>query len=169
MLRNFINICNNVFCYLECNYSIVYSTLGIIRIKSQHLSDLFINKLTFCSIKVNITLTLLLREIFLLISLGYFSKFKIVGVGYRQFYEDNVVVYKLRYSHLIFNILDLDVLVAKKHKKKKYFTIFSLNKFKLNRILNIWLLYRVPNVYTKKGFLKKGVTINFKKMMKKII
>ena len=118
---------------------------------------------------VNHTLSSLLSELFLLIYLGYYNKFKIIGVGYRQFYDNNIVVYKLRYSHLIYNVLDLSLLVTKKLKKKKYFTVYSLDKSRLNRLINVWLNYRVPNVYTKKGFIKRGSTVRFKKVTKKIM
>lgn len=169
MLKNYFNTASNILVYIECNFCIAYSTLGIIRIRSNNLTQLYYKKYTVTSLNVNHTVTFLLRELFILISLGYTNKFKLVGVGYRQFYENNIVVYKLRYSHLIYNVLDFSVLTTKKLKKKKFFTIFSLNKNKLNRLLNIWLLYRVPNVYTKKGIIKKGSTFNFKKMIKKIL
>jgi len=169
MLKNYFNTASNILVYIECNFCIAYSSLGIIRLKSNHLSNLYYTRNTVTSLTVNNTVSFILRELFILISLGYTNKFKLVGVGYRQFYENNIVVYKLRYSHLIYNVLDFAVLTTKKLKKKKFFTVFSLNKNKLNRLFNIWLLYRVPNVYTKKGIIKKGSSLNFKKMMKKIL
>lgn len=78
-----------------------------------------------------------LKYVFLLINNGYFNKFKIVGVGYRQFSSDNIVIYKLRYSHLVYNILPFNILTFKKHKRRKFFTLFSLNKNELNRIMHL--------------------------------
>ena len=169
MLNNFFFINSNIFFYIECNFFILYSFLGIIKVKNKDLIRFFWSKnIIYTNYFIN-QISFFLHELFLLINNGYFNKFKIIGVGYRQFYSNNMVIYKLRYSHLIYNILPLDIITFKKKKNKKYFTLFSLNKNRLNKILHLWLLYRVPNVYTKKGFFKKGKKYNFKKMVKKLL
>lgn len=169
MLKNYFYITSNLFFYLECDNIIIFSNLGIIKIKNNSLIDFFIIKYSLYSYWFNNSISFFFRHLFLLTSYGYTNTFKIVGVGYRQFYSNNIVIYKLRYSHLIYKVLPLDILTFKKKKKKTYFTLFSLNKNKLNNILHIWLSYRIANVYTKKGFFKKNHTINFKEIIKKLL
>ena len=169
MLNKYFYILNNIFFYIEYDFLILYSYLGIIKIKNKDLINYFIRFNTLFSRVVNNHILYFLRFIFLLINQGYFNKFKIIGVGYRQFYSNNMVIYKLRYSHLIYNILPFDILTFKKHKRRKYFTLFSLNKNKLNKVMHIWLTYRIKNVYTKKGFFKKNKKVFFKEIVKKIL
>jgi len=169
MLRNFFNLNTNLIFYIEGNYLILCGFLGIIKIKKKLLLNFFIKKNLLFSYYFYRSITLFLNNIVVLINYGYSNKFKIIGVGYRQFYDNNLVVYKLRYSHLIYNILPLNILSFKKHKKKKFYTLFGLNKNDINKMLHIWLSYRVPNVYTKKGFFKQNKIINFKKITKKLL
>lgn len=136
MLKNYFFITSHIFFYIECNFFILYSFLGIIKVKNVNLPVFFIEKHTLYSNNFNITFAFFLRELFNVINNGYFNKFKIIGVGNRQFYSTNIVIYKLRYSHLIYNLLPLDLLTFKKHKKKKYFTLFGLDKNKVNKVLH---------------------------------
>lgn len=66
-------------------------------------------------------------------------------------------------------MLPLDILTTRKNKKKKYFTLFSLNKNKLNKVLHIRLSYRIMNIYTKKGFFKKNNKYYYKPVIKKLV
>jgi len=137
MLKNYIFLNTYVFFYIECDILILYSPLGIIKIKKKEFSFCYVKKHNFMSYFFNNNLSFFIRNIFLLITHGYFNKFKIIGVGYRQFYSNNIVVYKLRYSHLIYNILPLNLLLFKKNKKRKYFSLYGLDKDKVNNIINI--------------------------------
>lgn len=169
MLTNYFCILNNIFFYIEYSFFIFYSFLGIIKIKNKDLIFFFIKLNTLFSRKINNNIIFFLKFIFLLINQGYTNKFKVIGVGYRQFYSDNIVVYKLRYNHLIYKILPFNILTFKKHKRRKYFTLFSLNKNELNKIMHIWLTYRIKNIYTKKGFFKKNKQVFFKEIIKKLL
>jgi len=169
MLINYFYIFNNIFFYIEYDFFVFYSFLGIIKIKNKDLITFYIKCNTFFSRFINNNIVFFLDFIFVLINQGYFNKFKIVGVGYRQFYSDNIVIYKLRYSHLVYNVLPFNILSFKKHKRRKYFTLFSLNKNELNRIMHVWLGYRIKNVYTKKGFFKKDKHVYFKEIIKKLL
>lgn len=137
MLEKYFSIVNNIYVYIEYNFVILYSFLGILKVKNNDFIRVFIKKNIMFSIRMNPSMVFFIRNIFLLISYGYFKKFKLVGIGYRQFYSNNIIVYKLRYSHLIHNILPLNILTFKKHKRRKFFTLFGLNKNELNKIIHI--------------------------------
>ena len=148
---------------------ILYSHLGIIKIRNKLLKSFFIKKNTFFSLFTHYNIISFVKLIFHTINFGYTNRFTLVGIGYRQFYSNSVVVYKLWYNHLIFKTLPLDIITFKKNKKRKYFSIFSLNKNKVNKIINVWSSYRIMNVYTKKGFFKKNNAYYYKPIIKKLI
>jgi hypothetical protein len=137
MLERYFSIINNIYVYIEYNFVILYSFLGILKVKNNDFISLFIKKNIIFSIIMNPSIVFFIRNVFLLTSYGYYKKFKLVGIGYRQFYSNNLIVYKLRYSHLIHNILPFNILTFKKHKRRKFFTLFSLNKNELNKIIHI--------------------------------
>jgi len=141
MLSHYYNLSGSYCCYLESNFFILFSKLGILKIKNH----LFFNFYYFTNQEVNSLISsyynrsfsLYLKDLFLIINYGYFNKFKLIGVGYKQFYINNVVVYKLRYSHLIYKVLPFNLISFKKHKKKKFYTIFGLNKTHVNSIIDL--------------------------------
>lgn len=137
MLKNYFYLSNIIFFYIEFDFFILYSFLGIIKVQNKSLVSFFMKKNSLFTVFLNNSIIFFIKSIFLLINFGYFNKFTLVGVGYRQFYSNNIIVYKLWYSHLIYKILPFDILTSKKGKKKKYFTLFSLNKNKLNKIFHI--------------------------------
>jgi len=169
MIKNYFYLHKKIYIYIECENIILFSPIGIIKFKHPKNIDFIKKEQLLLSYNKQTEIVLFFREIFLLITKGTFTKFKIVGVGYRQMYANNVVVYKLRYSHLIYNVLPLDIITNKKQKRKTYHTLFSLNKNKLNNVLQMWLSYRIPNVYTKKGMFKKDQIVRSKKMVKKLL
>ena len=169
MLKYFIYIINTYFFYIEFDMLILYSSIGIIKIRNKLLKYFFIKKNIFFSLFTHYNILSFVKLVFHTISYGYTSRFTLVGIGYRQFYSNSIIVYKLWYNHLIFKTLPLDLITFKKNKKRKYFSVFSLNKNKLNRIINIWSSYRIMNVYTKKGFFKKSNVYYYKPIIKKLI
>lgn len=169
MLKHFFYLSNIIFFYIEFDFFILYSFLGIIKIKNESLTSFLSRYNSIYSWSLKDEIVFFLKSIFLLINFGYYNKFKLIGIGYRQFYSNNIVIYKLRYSHLVYKILPFDILTFKKKKKRKYFWLYSLNKNNLNRILHLWLSYRIMNVYTKKGFYKKNQKYYYKTVIKKLI
>ena len=168
MLSTYISLVGNFFFYIENNYIILCSKLGIWKVQNTFFKNLFIyEQNNLVSSYFDRSLMLYLKDLFLIINFGYFSKFKIIGVGYKQFYIDNIVIYKLRYSHLIYKILPFQLLSFKKTKKKKFYTVFGINKNNVNSIVDMWTTYRISNVYTKKGFFKKNKKVYFKTVVKK--
>lgn len=99
--------------------------------------------------------------------LSFFSKrvFKINGIGFRLFFKDNFYFFKLGYSHLILNYLELSSFFLK--KKVKFVLVESL----VSPVLSIYRLlhYRKLNVYTGKGILSSSTgSFSFtKKLYKK--
>lgn len=81
--------------YIEFDFVIVYSQFGIIKIKNDILNTLFSKNNLLYSIFINKNYTFFLKIIFILINFGYTRKFTLVGIGYRQFYSNNMVIYKL--------------------------------------------------------------------------
>ena len=73
MLKNYFSITNNIFIYIECEAIYVFSFLGIIKVKNSFLNYFFIKKKLLCSYEKHITITFFFREIFLLISQGYYN------------------------------------------------------------------------------------------------
>lgn len=155
--------------YKEYNFVITYSLLGSIKIKDSFFSNFYIKLNILFSRNIISSFKSFLNRLFKTINIGSVNKFSLTGVGYRKFYSDNIVVYKLRYSHLIYKILPLNVLDFKKHKRRKFFSLFSLNQDLLNKVTYRWLSYRITNIYTKKGFLKKDKKMLFKERFKKLL
>lgn len=169
MLKYFIYPINISFFYIEFDFLILYSHYGVIKIKNDMLTTFFCKNNLLYSLFINKNIVFFIKNIFILINSGCMNKFTLVGIGYRQFYSNNIVIYKLWYNHLVYKILPLDLLTIKKSKKRKYFTLFSLNKNKLNKVLHIWLSYRIMNIYTKKGFFKKNKKYYYKPVIKKLV
>ena len=169
MLTKFYFLSTSSFFYIEFDSLIIYNFLGIIKIKNKQLTSFLIKKKTLSSWWLNDAIVHFIKYIFLLILFGYNNKFKLIVIGYRQFYSNNMIVFKLRYSHLVYKILPFDILTLKKTKKRKYFVLYSLNKDNLNRIMHLWLSYRRLNIYTKKGFFKKKHKYLFKPIIKRVI
>lgn len=85
--------------------------------------------------------------------------FKLNGIGYRIFFSNNFYFFKLGYSHLILNYLELFSFFAR--RKLKFLIIHGL--FSPVHSLYQVLHYRKINVYTGKGIM----TLNNSKLFKK--
>lgn len=94
---------------------------------------------------------------------GSINKFKIVGLGYKLLFSNNQWVFKLGYSHLLYNNLSLKIYTKKKKKKRKYISVGSMNKCKLNLFLKSVENYRVPNKYSANGIFNRLTNIKLKK------
>ena len=169
MLKQFFYLSSIIFFYIEFDFLILFSFLGIIKIKNKHLVLFFLRQNTLFTLATTNTIIFFMKTIHFLINFGYVNKFKLIGVGYRQFYSNNIVVFKLWYSHLVFKVLPFDIITVKKTKKKTFFRLYGLNKDNVNRILHLWLSYRIRNPYTKKGFVKRNKLYYTKPIIKKLI
>lgn len=99
---------------------------------------------------------------FISIFTGFRGKFKINGRGYKLYKKNNNLVFKLGYSHLIFKTLDLCMFLKKKEKKKIFYTLISLYYNKLHHIINNFVRYKLPDIYSKRGIFNNTTKISFK-------
>ena len=143
--------------------------MGIFKISCNDIQSLIVDNQILKSINAIKYFVFITQKYIPLFIHGYISRFKLVGVGYRQFYNDNLSVYKLRYSHLVYYSIPLNTLGFKKNKRKKLFSIFGLNRDVVNSTVNLWMSYRVCNVFTLKGFFKHNKYYNSKLFIKKRI
>lgn len=165
IFNNYFFSKNNFFFYKECNIFLFYTSLGIIKIKKNRLINLFIRKNFYHLYNLYFFKFQLFNNLIKWINFGYFNKLRIVGIGYRRFYDNNAIVYKLRYNHLIYKVIPFDIVTFKTRKRRKFIPFFSFNEPVNNKIFHIFLLYRISNVYTKKGFFKMNKRVNFKKVI----
>lgn len=95
MLKYFIYLINTYFFYIEFDTLILYSRIGIIKIRNKLLKFFFIKKNFFFSLFTHYNIISFVKLVFHTISYGYTSRFTLVGIGYRQFYSNSLIVYKL--------------------------------------------------------------------------
>lgn len=94
---------------------------------------------------------------------GTIGKLKIIGLGYKLLFSNNLWVFKLGYSHLIYKNLSLRVYTKKKKKKKKYVAFGRILKYKVDSFSNEIQGYRVPDPYSANGIFKRLTKVVFKK------
>lgn len=147
---------------------VLYSSLGIIKIKDTFLYNFFISKECFYISERDFRFEFFFNNLLLLINYGYIQRYRIRGLGYRQkHYNGDLLQIKLRYSHVMFRYLPYSLLTYSKLKKRTYHTIYGFNKSLVNQYIMLWISFRVANIYTKKGFFKKYKLVNFKKKAKR--
>lgn len=95
MLKYFIYPINISFFYIEFDFLILYSHYGVIKIKNDMLTTFFCKNNLLYSLFINKNIVFFIKNIFILINSGCMNKFTLVGIGYRQFYSNNIVIYKL--------------------------------------------------------------------------
>lgn len=93
--------------------------MGIFKLSCESLKNLVVDGKILKSINAIKYIVLITQKYVPIFLHGHISRFRLVGVGYRQFYNDNLSVYKLRYSHLIYYNMPLNILGFKKNKRKK--------------------------------------------------
>jgi len=171
MLRENINIKTLGFYYLECTALLVYDKYGILKMQNNNfLNCLTLNYNIYSFINLNIveSLNYLLSYMFRIASIGYRLKYELIGMGYRQYYRNQCIVFQLWYNHMIYKTVPFYIVTFKKKKKRKFNTLFGFNKIKINTLLHFWLSYRIKNIYTGKGMSMKGRKYLRKKMVKKL-
>jgi len=89
----------------------------------------------------------------------FLSEISLVGLGYRLFYEDDVLLLKMGFGHYIKVDRPKDIHMFGHDKR---LVIFGINKRNLNNFLRILLSYQKINNYKSKGLFIKGVTIKLK-------
>jgi len=164
------------FFYVERINIVCLSNLGTFKIKYNSnfffynnnnimLFKIFLlnlNKKLFNYNNSRILLQYFLSKYFISIFTGFRGKFKINGRGYKLYKKNNNLIFKLGYSHLIFKTLDFCIYLKKKEKKKIFYTLISLYYNKLYNVINIFVKYKLPNIYSKRGIFNNTTKILFK-------
>lgn len=159
---------NKILFYLEGNVLILYSNLGILKIKSQSLIEVFAFKHFYYSIHNTISVESILKDVFILINYGYAKKYRLRGMGYMlKTAKGALLKFRLRYSHVLYRFLPFNLLTYAKAKKRKYYTIFGIERELIHKYLLLWSSFRQVNIYTKKGIFMKYKKIVFKERAKK--
>lgn len=183
MLNNFtysfFYLFNYFFSYIENLYLVFYGKLGSFKFLNNLLFLLFnknniyifknfiindkygLNKNKKSTLNRIIFKNILSRSL-VSIYTGFRAKFKIVGRGYKLHKKNNSLVFKLGYSHLIFKILDFSLFLKKKEKKKLFFTLISIHYQKMSNYVRNFKLYRIPNIYKRKGIFNNTKKVLFK-------
>lgn len=157
-------------CYSESTNVLVYSTLGILKFRHSdeyyvHISNSFVNIYSvYHTLAFSYKLILsLLSTVLWGTCFGYFSKYRIKGLGHRIYLKNNSFLYKIGYSHLVYKLLDFDIINSpKRFKKEFYFALRGLNLVNLRRSLFIIQSYRIPNCYCFNGIFIHGIIVEKK-------
>jgi hypothetical protein len=117
---------------------VLYSSLGIIKIKDSLLENFFLCKECFYISERDFRLESFFNSIIFLINYGYMQRYRIRGLGYRQkHYYGDLLQIKLRYSHVLFRFLPFSLLTYSKLKKRTYHTVYGLNKSLVNKYVTL--------------------------------
>lgn len=158
----------STYYYVEFEYLIIYSLLGIIKIKNNLLSYAVSIDNIMYHFMINESFSRMLNSFSKLIWHGHIKKYRIRGVGYRQLhYYGDLLKFKLRYTNVLFVFLPLIILTYYKHKRRRFHSLFGLNKQFIENYVDFMVSFRRSNIYTKKGFFRKNKIIQFKKKKKR--
>ena len=166
----------NFFFYCECSKVFLMSYVGILKYKMNELNNfLLINNIT-CFI-LNFVF-FLKKKTFLfyfffktLIETVYGSsvKFKIIGLGYKSLYSNNLFFFRLGYSHLVFFFSDLNTSSIKKKKKKKFFKLYGFSSHLIATSFNETKKFRTPGIFSMNGIFNRKDFLSFKKGKKSFL
>lgn len=155
-------------CYSESKYFENLSRLGIIKFKLDHALFVLAQKIylwkcikSFVGSQSTKSVRTLLSRSFSSVSFGFASKYRIKGLGHRIYIYKNNVLFKIGYSHLLYKVLDYNLINAKKRfKKERYFAIRGMDYMNLRRSQFIMQSYRVPNCYCFNGIFVHGLIVD---------
>lgn len=89
---------------------------------------------------------------------GWVKRLRLVGIGYKLYSHSNLLILKLGYSKCIFFSLPLDIRITVTGRKKRRFSLFSIDKMELTLVSKLLLQLRIPNIYTGKGIRIRGIS-----------
>jgi ribosomal protein L6P/L9E len=94
---------------------------------------------------------------------GFFSKYRIKGLGHRIYLKRNNFVYKIGYSHTVYKLLGLNLINSpKRFKKEYYFAIRGLDLVDVRNAVYSIQSYRIPNSYCLNGIFVHGIVMQEK-------
>lgn len=89
---------------------------------------------------------------------GKKKRYRMVGRGFYLYSKNNVLYFRLGFSHVIKYVLPLNIIVGKKkRKKKKFTTIIGYDYENIISIVNTIRSFRGPNLYSKRI---KGISLS---------
>ena len=85
------------------------------------------------------------------------------GLGHRIYLKRNNFVYKIGYSHIVYKLLELNLLNSpKRYKKEYYFAVRGLDLVGVRNSVNKIQSYRIPNSYCFNGIFIQGLVVQVK-------
>lgn len=147
---------------------IVQSTLSAIHIRSMCVS-MFAQKLSGAAFQLSTSNSLLSRQFsisnlinlflkgFVSTSIGWSTRLRFVGIGYKVYFFQNLLVMKLGYSHYVIYLLPYELSIVFLGRKRRSFMLSCSDQEILSLISNYIACFRIPNVYTGKGIRLRGV------------
>lgn len=155
--------------YVESKYLLVTGCLGIRKLK--YTADFFIytdnNFLYFLNSSYrwyDFSSKLLFSYLSILLhstSFGFYSKYRIKGLGHRIYIKRNNFLFKIGYSHLVYKVLPLNIVNnPKRFKKEYYFAIRGIDNCSVYNAVYTIQSYRIPNCYCFNGIFVHGTQVD---------
>lgn len=89
-------------------------------------------------------------------STGWNAKLRSVGIGYKVYFYQNLLVLKLGYSHYVIYLLPYELSIVFIGRKKRSFMLSCSDHSILSLVTGYIACLRIPNVYTGKGIRLRG-------------
>lgn len=103
------------------------------------------------------TLAGLFLKGFVSASVGWSVRLRFVGIGYKVYFFQNLLVLKLGYSHYVIYLLPYELSVIFLGRKRRSIMLSCSDQEALSLVSKHILCLRIPNVYTGKGIRLRGV------------
>jgi ribosomal protein S8/ribosomal protein L6P/L9E len=161
---------NTFPCYSESTYFYCNGALGTSKYKYDYSFHFLIRDNSFSlydSMSSKVTGNKLFRSLpsrsLRSVSFGFFSKYRIKGLGHRIYLNRNNFLFKIGYSHSVYKLLDSNLSnMRKRFKKEVYFAIRGLDIVNSRRSLFIIQSHRIPNCYCFNGVSIHGLPVDAK-------
>lgn len=93
----------------------------------------------------------------ILVFFGWKKRLRVLGLGYKIYLFDGILLFKFGYSHYVLCIISYVLQIGLLGRKKCSIYLFSLNKYVLNNFVRTVLLLKLSNIYTGKGIRMQGI------------
>ena len=97
---------------------------------------------------------------------SHFLKLKFVGVGYKAILKKNYLIYRLGYSHKMFNTIPKELVIKKIKKRPPTFFIKSFDLDILQKTVFLMRSFKKPEPYKGKGIVLLNEFIKLKECKK---
>jgi ribosomal protein L6P/L9E len=155
----------NLICYAEYNAMFVCGRYGIKKAKidentTTHVSNGFV-RMSCAAFTRRISALSLSTSLFSSNAwgtvLGYYTKYRMKGLGHRIYQRVNTFIYKLGYSHTVYKILGFNLINSPKRFKKQYYVaVRGTDQQMVSDAARTIQSYRIPNCYCFNGIFIRG-------------